>query len=195
MPAGKTKTIAIDLTDKLAAGVRRLRLRTSFELRWDRIALFERLPATALKVHTVKPASAQLQARGFSEIRSRAVNHPSTPDWYTVFERPPWRTTPQGWVTQFGDVQPLVTLRDENLVLLNGGDALELRFAAGELPPLERGRTRTYFFYSVGWDKDGDHNVVHGDRVEPLPVVAKDDDWRIRYNTRWVPKDWPATAP
>jgi tetratricopeptide (TPR) repeat protein len=195
MPAGKTKTIAIDLTDKLAAGVRRLRLRTSFELRWDRIAMFERLPASALEIHTVKPTSAQLQPRGFSEIRTRAVNHPPTPDWYTVFERPPWRTTPQGWVTQFGDVRPLVTRRDANLALLNGGDALELRFAAADLPPLEHGRTRTYFFYSVGWDKDGDHNVVSGDSVEPLPVVAKDDDWRIRYNTRWVSKDWPTSTP
>jgi hypothetical protein len=194
MPAGKTKTIAIDLTDKLATGTRRLRLRTSFELRWDRIALFERLPASALEIHTVKPTSAQLQPRGFSEIRARAASHPPTPDWYTVFERPPWRTTPEGWVTRFGDVRPLVERRDAHLALLNGGDALELRFSAADLPPLERGRTRTYFFYSVGWDKDGDHNVVDGDSVEPLPVVAKDDDWRIRYNTRWVSKDWPTTA-
>ncbi len=195
MPAGKTKTIVIDLEGKLAPGVRRLRLRTTFELHWDRIALFERLPASALEVHTVKPTSARLQARGFSEIRSRAANHPPTPDWYTVSARPPWRTTPQGWVTRFGDVRSLVDLRDARLALLNGGDALELQFAAADLPPLERGRTRTYFFYSVGWDKDGDHNVVDGDSVEPLPVIAGDDDWRIRYNTRWVPKDWPTTAP
>jgi len=195
MPAGKTKTIAIDLTDKLAPGVRRLRLRTSVELRWDRIALFERLPASALEIHTVQPASAQLQPRGFSDIRVRAVNHPTTPDWYTVSERPPWRTTPEGWVTRFGDVLPLVTHRDAKLVLLNGGAALELRFPVSDLPPPERGRTRTFFFYSVGWDKDGDHNVVTGDRVEPLPVVAKDDDWRIRYNTRWVSRDWPTTVP
>jgi tetratricopeptide (TPR) repeat protein len=195
MPAGKTKTIAIDLTDKLAPGTRRLRLRTSFELRWDRIAMFERLPASALAIHSVKPASAELQPRGFSELRVRAANHPPTPDWYTVFARPPWRTTPEGWVTRFGDVRPLVTHRDANLALLNGGDALELRFAAADLPPPERGRTRTYFFYSVGWDKDGDHNVVNGDSVEPLPVFAEDDHWRIRYNTRWVPKDWPTTAP
>jgi len=195
MPAGKTKTIVIDLTDKLAPGVRRLRLRTSVELRWDRIALFERLPASALEIQTVQPASAQLQSRGFSEIRTRAVNHPTTPDWYTVFARPPWRTTPRGWVTRFGDVLPLVTHRDAKLVLLNGGDALELRFPASDLPPPERGRTRTFFFYTVGWDKDGDHNVVTGDSVEPLPVAAKDDDWRIRYNTRWVSRDWPTTAP
>jgi hypothetical protein len=92
-------------------------------------------------------------------------------------------------------VLPLVTQRDANLVLLNGGDALELRFPASGLPPPERGRARTFFFYSVGWDKDGDHNVVTGDSVEPLPVVAEDDDWRIRYNTRWVSRDWPTTAP
>jgi tetratricopeptide (TPR) repeat protein len=195
MPAGKTKTIVIDLTDKLAPGTRRLRLRTSVELRWDRIALFERLPDSALEIHTVKPTSAQLQPRGFSELRARTANHPSTPDWYTVFERPPWRTTPEGWVTRFGDVRPLVTHRDAHLALLSGGDALELRFAAADLPPLEGGRTRTHFFYSVGWDKDGDHNIVDGDSVEPLPVVAKDDAWRIRYNTRWVPKDWPTSAP
>jgi hypothetical protein len=81
-------------------------------------------------------------------------------------------------------------------VILNGGDALELRFAASDFPPLPPGRARRFFFYSVGWDKDGDHNVVDGDTVEPLPVVAAaGDDWRIRYNTRWVPKDWPAREP
>jgi tetratricopeptide (TPR) repeat protein len=195
VPAGKTKTIAIDLTDKLVPGARRLRLRTSFEVRWDRIALLERLPESALEIHTLQPTSAQLQPRGFSDIRSRAANHPSTPDWYTVFERPPWRTTPEGWMTRFGDVEALVTHRDAQLVLLNGGDALELRFAASGLPSLQRERTRTFFFYSVGWDKDGDHNVVGGDKVEPLPVAAEDDDWRIRYNTRWVPRSWPTTVP
>jgi hypothetical protein len=195
MPSGKTKTIVIDLTDKLVPGARRLRLRTSLELRWDRIALFERLPATALTTHTVEASGAQLRPRGFSEIRARAEGHPSTPDWDTVFERPPWRTTPEGWVTRFGDVLPLVTRRDANLVLLSGGDALELRFPAADLPPLETGRVRSFFFYSVGWDKDGDHNIVAGDRVEPLPVAAADDGWRLLYNTRGVPRDWPATAP
>ena len=34
------------------------------------------------------------------------------------------------------------------------------------------GRQRTFCFYSVGWDKDADPNVVDGDQVEPLPVGA-----------------------
>ena len=99
-------------------------------------------------------------------------------------------------MTRYGDVRELVAARDARLALLNGGDALELHFAASDFPPPGEGRTRTFFFYSVGWDKDGDHNVVDGDRVEPLPVLAEaGDDWRVRFNTRWVPRDAPVRGP
>jgi hypothetical protein len=50
------------------------------------------------------------------------------------------------------------------------------------------GHKRSFFFYSVGWEKDGDHNVIAGDRIAPLPVTtSSDDDWWLKYNTRWVP--------
>ena len=49
---------------------------------------------------------------------------------------------------------------------------------------------RTFFFYSVGWDKDADPNNVAADTVEPLPAEADlTSDWWRRYNTRWVPAD------
>jgi hypothetical protein len=83
-------------------------------------------------------------------------------------------------------VLDLVKARDDRLVLVNAGDALTLRFDARALPPVPKGRARTFFFYSVGWDKDADHNVVDGDRVEPLPVGAG-GDWCVEFNTRWVP--------
>jgi hypothetical protein len=82
------------------------------------------------------------------------------------------------------------------LVLVNAGDALTLRFAAKALPPVPKGRIRTFFFHSIGWEKDGDHNVVDGDMVEPLPVSAP-GDWQLEYNTRWVARDQfgsPASA-
>ena len=41
-PAGKTKTILMDLAGKLPEGARRLRLSTAFEIHWDRIALLDR---------------------------------------------------------------------------------------------------------------------------------------------------------
>ena len=73
---------------------------------------------------------------------------------------------------------------------------MTLSFAAGDFPPLMPDMTRSFFFYSVGWDKDGDHNVVDGDTVLPLPVkTAADDDWWLRYNTRWVARDFPARRP
>ena len=46
-PAGKTKTILVDLTGKLPANARRLRLQESFEIHWDRIALFATAGAAA----------------------------------------------------------------------------------------------------------------------------------------------------
>ena len=188
MPAGKTKTILCDLSGKLPRGAQRLRLTTTFELRWDRIALFEHGADTEIERREVLPLSAELRFRGFSEIKSRAPGHPQTPAYDKVSARPPWRTTPQGWCTRYGDVLELVKSRDERLVIINGGDALTLRFDANGLPPVPPGRERAFFFYSVGWDKDADYNVVGGDTVEPLPV-AGGTDRAADYNTRWVRSD------
>lgn len=47
-PSGKTKTILVDLAGKLPPGSRRLRLGGSFEIHWDRAALFERLSGAAV---------------------------------------------------------------------------------------------------------------------------------------------------
>jgi len=175
-----------DLTGKLPPGARRLRLTTTFELRWDRLALGERGTAADLAQRELQPSGANLRWRGFSEIKSRAPGHPQTPEYDKVSQRPPWRTTPQGWCTRYGDVLELVKARDERLVLVNAGDALTLRFDAKALPPPLKGCVRTFFFYSVGWDKDADHNVVDGDQVGPLPVGAG-SDWCLQFNTRWVP--------
>lgn len=185
MPAGKTKTILCDLTGVLPENTGRLRVTTNVELRWDQIALFEKGPKSEMNRTVLSPARAQLYTRGFSEIRQRQPGHPFTPDYYAVSPIPPWRTTLQGWHTRHGDVMELVEVRDGKLVFMGGGDGLDLRFEASQLPPLPNGFQRTFFFYSVGWDKDGDYNVVNGDTVEPYPEHAR-GDWLLRYNTRWV---------
>jgi len=189
MPAGKTKTVVIDLLGKLRPGTRRLRLRTTFELRWDRIALLERLPQGTLLIYDALPDEAELRYRGYSEIRSRAPGHPTTPAHDALLEHPPWRTTPEGWVTRLGDVRKLVAQHDSRLVIMNGGDALELRFEA-RFPEPPTGLQRSFFLYSVGWDKDADHNVSDGDRVEPLPVVTADVDGSPAHgDTRWISRN------
>jgi DNA-binding SARP family transcriptional activator len=189
MPAGKTKTILCDLSGKLPEGARRLRLTSTFEIRWDRIAMFDRIDLDDRKRHDLQPTSANLYFRGFPEMKPRGPHHPITPDYHTLAENPPWRTTPQGWCTRYGDVLDLATDADDRTVILNGGDALTLGYAAGDLPDAPAGMVRSFFFFSVGWEKDADHNVVGGDTVEPLPVGDADIDWQVQYNTRFVPRD------
>jgi hypothetical protein len=198
MPAGKTKTILCDLSGKLPATTRRLRLTTTFEIRWDRIALAERSNLTDDMIHTVAPSGAELSWRGFSQLAVRAPEHPKTPDHNVVYERPPWRTVQSGWCTRYGDVLELISQTDDMLAIANAGDVITIRFDADAFPPVPPDHTRTFFLYTFGWEKDGDYNVVGGDQVGPLPsqgAAAKslaptdEDDWRLRYNTRWVPPD------
>ena len=190
MPAGKTKTILVDLTGRLPAGARRLRLTTTFEIRWDRAALFDRLPASSLEIRELLPAATDLYDRGFSDLRQRAPLHPTTPAYAEVIAQPPWRTTPTGWATRYGAVDGLLAERDGRVVVVNAGDALRLRFDAATLPAPAPGRERTWLFYSVGWDKDADHNVIAGDTVGPMPDgVDPDPAWQRAWNTRWVPAD------
>jgi hypothetical protein len=190
MPAGKTKTILCDLAGKLPQGTQRLRLTTTFELRWDRIMLFERKPAEAISTHTLEPDSAAIAWRGFSELRSRAPNHPTTPDYDKIIA-PPWHHALQGWSTRYGEIHELIAQIDGKMAIVNGGDVVTIRCNAAGLPPIPAGKVRTFFIYSYGWDKDGDHNVVDGDHVGTLPEMDERGDWQQRYNTRWVPPVLP----
>src|SRR5947207_2748117 len=199
-PCGKTKAIVVDLTGKLPAGSRRLRLSTAFEIHWDRTALFERLDTAGTRMTRLAPDGADLHWRGFSQFKDLPSSLPLTPDYGKVVERPPWRITPSGWCTRYGDVRELVERRDDALVLLNGGDELTLEFAADRLPPKPAGDVRDFFLSSSGWDKDADFHCEKGWLVEPIPWHGMDDQlygrqqrpvtdgdgWIRKYNTRWV---------
>ncbi|MFQ5489747.1 MAG: FG-GAP-like repeat-containing protein [Phycisphaerae bacterium] len=205
MPAGKTKTILCDLSGRLPQDDLTLRLTTTFEIRWDRLAVGRRVDAasaTGSALHTLGPVGARMHWLGFPRMSSRGPDHPIVPDFADRADRPAWRTTPQGWCTRYGDVLELLSDRDAKLAILNAGDSVTLSFDAAGLPPVGPGQTRSFFFYSVGWDRDGDHNVMGGDQVLPLPIepTSMDTgpdpsateplaDWRTRYNTRWVPGD------
>jgi hypothetical protein len=199
-PAGKTKTIVVDLEGKLRAGMHRLRLTQAFEIHWDRIALMEKKPDAQTKITFITPSEADLHFRGFSAIQNLPADWPLTPDYDTVSPTSYWTITPGGWCTRYGDASELIALRDEGLALLNGGDELTLKFAASSLPPKPPGTVREFFLYVDGWDKDSDFHVAGGTQVEPLPFHGMDDQLYSRqkrprfssdslhqkYNTRWV---------
>ncbi len=198
-PAGKTKTIVIELEGKLPPGSQKLRLTAGFEIHWDRIALFEKQGNADSRIHSMAADSTDLHFRGFSEFEDLPASQPLTPKYEVASSRPPWRLNVSGWCTRYGSVDELLAQRDDALVLLNAGDELTLRFQADRIPPKAPGLQRDFFLYIDGWDKDADFHVATGTTVEPLPFHGMDDQsygrmgpakidppWVVKHNTRWV---------
>ncbi len=200
-PAGNTKSIVCDLAGKLPPDVKRLngkplrlRLTSSFEVRWDRIALYEAVPAGAAQVTELEPATADLQWFGFAELRPHASDQPQVPNLARMSDTPPWLTSVEGWCTRYGEIAPLVTMFDGRLAILNSGDGATIEFTARSLPERRPDTVRTLLLYTRGWIKEVDPNTLPDRFVEPLPgrdTAANDDgaDWQLEYNTRWVPRN------
>ena len=174
-PAGKTKTILVDLENKLPPGARRLRLTTAFEIHWDSAFLCEKAGADQNRQLSLAPNRADLHWRGFSRFAPFPDCLPLTPDYDQVQYTAPWTMTPAGWCTRYGAVDELLRESDDALVLLNGGDELALAFQARELPPKPAGFVRDFFLRAVGWDKDADFHVGQGWRVARLSFAHEED--------------------
>jgi len=199
-PAGKTKAIVVELSNQLPQGTRRLRLTQAFEIHWDRIALLRRAPDSDMRITRHDPVRADLHYRGYSAFADLPWNEPLTPIYSELLPRPNWRKTPSGWATRTGDVRELLRQRDNGLAIIAGGDELTLDFAVTDLPAPTTGSTRSYFLWTVGWDKDADYHVAAGLTIEPLPWTGMDDQrhgieprpafdsdsLHVRYNTRWI---------
>jgi Tfp pilus assembly protein PilF len=201
-PAGKTKTILIDLSDAFRPGTpRQVRLGTNMEVYWDRLAWAAGRADTARTVR-LSASSATLRYRGFSAVRAASRRAPEIPDYDRIDAVTPiWRDL-VGFHTRFGDVRPLIEEVDDRYVIMNAGDELALRFPAPPPPP--DGWVRDFVLIGDGWVKDGDFNNGFSRTLMPLPYHGLEDydrsprrleddpayrrhpdDWRV-YHTRYV---------
>jgi tetratricopeptide (TPR) repeat protein len=171
IPAGKPKTIVVDLTGKFLSKSREIRIVTNLCVYWDEIFLGTDAGAPPVRLTELHAESARLHFRGFSEV----VVHPERkqPERFVYGQVRPqskwnWNPTP-GLYTRYGDVKPLLAAVDDLLVIMGSGDELQLRFDATHLPELAAGWKRDFLLFVDGWAKDGDANTAFSQTVEPLP--------------------------
>ena len=201
LPAGKNKTITVDLTGKFLSDDRQVRIETDMQIYWDAAFFTVGAQGVPIEMTTLNPDSADLHYRGFSEMYRPNPHAPHLFDYQKVTTDAQWRDL-AGYYTRYGDVKPLLQEVDDMYVILNAGDEITVEFDAARLPDLKRGWVRDFILYSDGWDKDGDINTLTSQTVEPLPFHGMsaypypdtehypDDEvhrrYQLEYNTRRV---------
>ena len=168
LPAGKNKTITVDLTGRFLSDDRRVRIETDMQIYWDTTFFTVGTQAVPMEVTTLNPDSADLHYRGFSEMYRPNPHAPHLFDYQKVTKSAQWRDL-AGYYTRYGNVAPLLQEVDDLYVILNAGDEITVEFEASRLPTLKAGWVRDFILYSDGWDKDGDINTLTSQTVEPLP--------------------------
>jgi tetratricopeptide (TPR) repeat protein len=166
-PGGKTKTIAVDISDIFPTDDYRLRIVTDMELYWDHIFFtVDEAPAEFVE-RDLELVSADLHFRGVSAFTPHPHNGPDRYHYDLVTPAP--RYAPMGGAfTRFGDVGELITTADDRLLVMGCGDECTLEFAVPE-GPLPEGWTRDFIMHNIGWDKDANMHTVCGQTVEPMP--------------------------
>ena len=168
IPAGKNKTITVDLTGKFLSDDRQVRIETDMQIYWDMAFFTVGAQSVPMEMTTLTPDSADIHYRGFSEMYRPNPHAPHLFDYQKVTTEPQWRDL-AGYYTRYGDVNALLQEVDDMYVILNAGDEITVEFEASRLPTLKAGWVRDFILYSDGWDKDGDINTLTSQTVEPLP--------------------------
>jgi hypothetical protein len=174
IPAGRLKTVVFDLTGIFRTGApRKLRLRTSMEVYWDRLAWAAGLPNEQVKTQRLRLSEAELRYRGFSLVTQDGPSSPELAHYDTIAgTAQQWRNL-EGYYTRYGGVRELLEKIDDRIVIVNSGDEVRMRFAA--VPPPAAGWTRDFVFIGDGWMKEGDYNFQFSSTVLPLPYHAMKD--------------------
>ena len=225
-PAGGPRTMTADLTGKLPDGAQKIRITTNLQIYWDNILVSRtsqvaersgRLSDAEGGTPSGQPAGCRRYASvcltpvplvranlGFHGFPLKIEGTPPGNVQY-IYEKVsatgPY-ARPTGTYTRYGDVLPLLTNLDDQLVVFGSGDEVRLDFDPSKLPALPQGWVRDYFFAAYGYEKDMDFYAAEGNFVAPLPFLKMgeypyaagksfplDDahvNYLLEYNTRHV---------
>jgi tetratricopeptide (TPR) repeat protein len=192
-PAGGPRTMIADLTGKLPSGTQKIRITTNLQIYWDSI-LVDRtaqgspreIPRPAGESAGLRDDVAKVKTTPVPLVRADLGFHgfplkiEGTPPGNVqyIYEKTsatgPY-TRPMGTYTRYGDVLPLLTKLDDELVVFGSGDEVRLDFDPSNLPALPQGWVRDYFFAAFGYEKDMDFYAAEGNFVAPLPFLKMGD--------------------
>ena len=183
-PAGMPRQMALPLPP-LPAGIIALRLRTSQEIYWDRIAVVYAEPLPDARRQVLPMRAASLVSDGFA----KRTTGPQRLPHYDDDARAPLDDTrhQRGWYTEFGNIDPLVADEDHAVAIFGPGEAVVLDFAAPSSSAPD-GWTRRVVLELRGWCKDMDLYTLDGETIEPLPGKNTAARARLhpRFNTRYA---------
>jgi hypothetical protein len=178
-PAGGPRTMTADLTGKLPLGTRKIRITTNLQVYWDSILIdraaqdFKDKPQS-VRLTPVPLARADLAFHGFP-LKIEGTPPGNVEYIYEKVSATGPYTRPAGTYTRYGDVLPLLTTLDDQLVVFGSGDEVRLDFDPSKLPALPEGWQRDYFFAANGYEKDMDFYAAEGNFVAPLPFLKMTD--------------------
>jgi tetratricopeptide (TPR) repeat protein len=196
-PAGLPRTIVVDLTGKLPAGVRKIRLTTNLQIYWDQVLVDNGASEAAQVRQTEMPlATARLAFRGYPQQIEGATPGDLTYDYDRISATGPFQWQ-RGSYTHYGNVTPLLKTMDDHYVIFGSGEEIDAEFAGATLPSLPAGWKRDYFFYANGFVKDMDFYEAspftvaqmpfHGMSAYPYPASEHypDDPKSLVYQLEW----------
>ncbi len=194
-PAGLERTIVVDLTGKLPAGTRRIRLVSNLEIYWDQVLIDNHAEAEA-RTTEVPLTQATEHFRGYpTQLEGKSPGDLDY-DYNRVSLTGPFQHQ-RGNYTRYGDVTALVKGVDDRYAIFGSGEEIATEFDATALPALPAHWKRDYFFYANGYVKDMDwwdaspYTVTqlpfHGMSRYPYPSSEKfpDDADALTYQLDW----------
>ena len=173
-PAGGPRTMTADLTGKLPLGTQQIRITTNLQIYWDNILIDTAKQHATARLTPVPLVRADLQFHGFP-LKIEGAPPGNVQYIYAKTSATGPYTRPAGTYTRYGDVLPLLTALDDQLVVFGSGDEVRLDFDPSKLPALPQGWVRDYFFAANGYEKDMDFYAAEGNFVAPLPFLRMGD--------------------